>query len=159
MKGRGTKGEGLQLPLSFVPRPSSQISCKFNYLFTFNPHKQTFLERMDIKTEQKEGVLVFFLNGNLLGEHANAPVMEKLKASIDEGNKKVLFNLGELKFINSTGLGMLLTALSKTRNAGGEMTLTNVPDQMNKLLVMTKLKDVFNVHESEEAGIAFLQNA
>ena len=114
---------------------------------------------MDIKTEQKEGALVFYLNGNLLGEHANAPVMEKLKESLEAGNNKVLFNLSDLKFINSTGLGMLLTALTKTRNAGGEMTLTNVPEQMNKLLVMTKLKDIFNVHENEAAGLSFLQKA
>ncbi len=114
---------------------------------------------MDIKTELKDGVLVFYLNGNLLGEHANAPVMEKLKSSIEEGNNKVLFNLSDLKFINSTGLGMLLTALTKTRNASGEMTLTNVPEQMSKLLVMTKLKDIFNLHENEAAGIAFLQNS
>jgi anti-sigma B factor antagonist len=114
---------------------------------------------MDIKTEQKEGVLVFYLNGNLLGEHANAPVMEKLKASLEAGNNKVLFNLSELKFINSTGLGMLLTALTKTRNAGGELTLTNVPEQMNKLLVMTKLKDIFNIHADEDSGMSFLKSA
>jgi anti-sigma B factor antagonist len=114
---------------------------------------------MDIKTEQKEGVLVFYLNGNLLGEHANAPVMEKLKAGLEVGNNKVLFNLTDLKFINSTGLGMLLTALTKTRNAGGELTLTNVPEQMNKLLVMTKLKDIFNIQADEESGINFLKSA
>ena len=114
---------------------------------------------MDIKTEHKEGILVFHLDGNLLGEHANAPVMEKLKESLDAGNNKVLFNLQDLKFINSTGLGMLLTALTKTRNAGGEMTLVNIPEQMNKLLVMTKLLDIFSINTSEEEGISFLKKA
>lgn len=114
---------------------------------------------MDIKTEQKQGVLVFYLNGNLLGEHANEPVMETLRNNLEAGHNKVLFNLAELKFINSTGLGMLLTALTKTRNAGGELTLTNVPEQMSKLLVMTKLKDIFNVHESEASGLDFLKSA
>lgn len=113
---------------------------------------------MDIKTDLKEGVLVFYLDGNLLGEHANAPVMDKLKENLEAGNNKVLFNLSTLKFINSTGLGMLLTALTKARNAGGELTITNVPEQMDKLLVMTKLKAIFNIHDSEEAGIGFLKN-
>lgn len=63
--------------------------------------------------EIKEGVLVITLEGNLLGEHSNAPVMAMIKESLDAGNKKVLFNLARMQFINSTGLGMLLTAVSK----------------------------------------------
>ncbi|MCS6819775.1 MAG: STAS domain-containing protein [Chitinophagales bacterium] len=113
---------------------------------------------MEIKTELKDDVLIFYLNGNLLGEHANAPVMQKLKETIESGKNKILFNLSELKFINSTGLGMLLTALTKARNAGGELTLTNVPEQMNKLLIMTKLKDIFNIHPDEKSGLEFLKN-
>jgi len=66
--------------------------------------------------------------------------MEMIKKSIDAGHKKVLFNLSGMKFINSTGLGMLLTAVSKVRNAGGELALCDLPEQMKKLLQMTKLE-------------------
>lgn len=110
-----------------------------------------------MKQETKEGVLVISLEGNLLGEHTNGPVMEMIKQSIEAGNKKVLFNLAEMKFINSTGLGMLLTAVSKTRNAGGELALCCLPDQMKKLLQMTKLESVFNTKADEAAGIAYLK--
>src|ERR1017187_8326742 len=82
-----------------------------------------------MKNEIKDGVLVISLEGNLLGEHTNAPVMELIKKNIEDGNKKVVFNLAEMKFINSTGLGMLLTAVTKTRNAGGELALCSLPDQ------------------------------
>src|SRR6188474_1920521 len=98
-----------------------------------------------MKSEIKEGILIISVEGNLLGETSNAPVMELLKKNLDEGNKKVLFNLSGMQFINSTGLGMLLTAVSKTRNAGGEMVLCSLPEQMRKLLHMTKLGGAFIV--------------
>lgn len=109
--------------------------------------------------ELKDGILVISLEGNLLGENTNAPVMELLKQNIEAGNKKVLFNLSAMKFINSTGLGMLMTALSKTRNAGGELALCSLPEQMKKLLQMTKLETVFPVQVDEASAIAFLNNA
>ncbi|MDB5282503.1 MAG: anti-sigma-factor antagonist [Bacteroidota bacterium] len=112
-----------------------------------------------MKQETKDGVLVIYLDGNLLGENTNGPVMELLKQNIEAGSKKVLFNMAGMKFINSTGLGMLLTALSKTRNAGGEVALCSLPDQMKKLLQMTKLESVFNTRPDEESAIEFLKSA
>ncbi len=111
-----------------------------------------------MKNELKEGVLVISLEGNLLGENTNGPVMELLKQNIEAGTKKVLFNLSEMKFINSTGLGMLMTALSKTRNAGGELALCGLPEQMRKLLQMTKLETLFPVYSDEAAAIGFLKS-
>jgi anti-sigma B factor antagonist len=112
-----------------------------------------------MKNEIKNGVLVIYLEGNLLGEHTNGPVMELIKTNIEAGHKKVLFNLAEMKFINSTGLGMLLTAISKTRNAGGDMAICNVPDQMKKLLQMTKLESIFNSQPDEASAVSSLAAA
>lgn len=110
-----------------------------------------------MKNEIKDGVLVISVEGNLLGEHSNAPVMEMIQNAIAGGNKKVIFNLAEMKFINSTGLGMLLTAVSKTRNAGGEVALCSLPEQMTKLLHMTKLGGAFIVKANEEEALSFLK--
>ncbi len=112
-----------------------------------------------MNSEVKDGILIIYLEGNLLGENTNAPVMELIKQNLEAGNKKVLFNLDAMKFINSTGLGMLMTALSKTRNAGGELALCALPDQMKKLLQMTKLESVFPVYGDDVSAIAFLRNA
>ena len=110
-----------------------------------------------MKNEIKDGVMVIYLEGNLLGEHSNAPVMELVKQVVESGSKKLLFNLAEMKFINSTGLGMLLTAVSKTRNAGGEVALCSLSEQMNKLLIMTKLGSAFVVKANEAEAIEFLK--
>ena len=109
-----------------------------------------------MKNEIKEGVLVIHLEGNLLGETISAAVMELIMQNINTGNKKVVFNLGEMKFINSTGLGMLLNSVTKTRGAGGEVVICSVPDQMKKLLQMTKLEALFISKANEAEAIAHL---
>ncbi len=111
---------------------------------------------MEIKKEVKNGIAVIYLSGNLLGENANGPVLDYLKQQLEEGNKKVLFNLSDLKFINSTGLGMLMTAIARTRNAGGEMYLCNVPEIMTKILKMMKLDSTFPTAASEQEAVARL---
>jgi anti-sigma B factor antagonist len=109
---------------------------------------------MEIKKEVKDGVAVIYLSGNLLGENANGPVLEYLKEQIESGTKKVVFNLTDLKFINSTGLGMLMTAMARVKNAGGEMYLCNVPEIMTKILKMMKLDTTFNIAQSEQAAVS-----
>lgn len=111
-----------------------------------------------MKSEVTDGILTISLEGNLLGETSNAPVMELLTGNLTQGNKKVLLDLSQLKFINSTGLGMLLTAVSKTRNAGGELVLCNAPEQMRKLLQITKLESVFISQPDVNSGLAFLKS-
>ena len=111
---------------------------------------------MEIKKEVKDGVAVIYLSGNLLGENANGPVLDYLKAQLDAGVKKVLFNLTDLKYINSTGLGMLMTAIARVRNAGGEMYLCNVPDLMTKILKMMKLESTFPIAASESEAVKSL---
>lgn len=108
---------------------------------------------MEIKKEVKDGVAVIYLSGNLLGENANGPVLDYVKEQLDGGVKKVLFNLSDLKYINSTGLGMLMTALAKVKNAGGDMYLCNVPDLMTKILKMMKLDSAFSISASEEEAV------
>lgn len=112
-----------------------------------------------MKHELKDGVLVISIEGNLLGENTNAPVMELIKQNLEAGNKKLIFNLQTMTFINSTGLGMMLTAVSKVRNAGGEVALCSLPEQMKKLLQMTKLGNVFIIHTDEASATAFLKGA
>lgn len=111
---------------------------------------------MEIKKEVKNGVAVIYLSGNLLGENANAPVLDYLKEQVESGTRKVVFNLDGLKFINSTGLGMLMTAITRVRNAGGEMYLCNVPDIMSKILRMMKLESTFPIIASEQEAVGML---
>ncbi|TVR79900.1 MAG: anti-sigma factor antagonist [Chitinophagaceae bacterium] len=98
---------------------------------------------MEILIEKAENVNVITLKGSLLAEVQSRELLEKFQALIAEGEVNFIFDLGELEFINSSGLGLLLTCLTKSRKAGGEVILANVPGQVNNLLVMTKLNNIF----------------
>ena len=109
-----------------------------------------------MKSETKNGVLVIYLEGNVLGEHIKGNIIELMNSHLEAGNKKVLFNLADMKYLDSIGLGALLSVVSKTRNAGGLAVLCSVPEQLKKLLKMTKLESAFIQHPDEATALAAL---
>ena len=98
-------------------------------------------------------VSIVALEGNLLGEADSQPTLEFIKNQIAEGHKNFVLNLTHLKYVNSTGLSVLLTTLSKSRNAGGDLVLVNIPEQLRQLLQIKKLIEVFVECASDEEGI------
>jgi anti-sigma B factor antagonist len=109
-----------------------------------------------MKSEVKNGVLVISLEGSLTGPHITGPIIELIKSNLEAGTKKVLFNMADMKFIDSTGLGMVLSAVSKTKGVGGQLVLCHVPEQMKKLLKMTKLEHAFIQQDDEAAALSFM---
>jgi anti-sigma B factor antagonist len=109
-----------------------------------------------MKSEIKNGILVVPLEGSLVGALVSEPSMNLLNANLEVGNNKVLFNMKDLKYADSTGLGLLLKAVSKIKQAGGALVLCNMPEQVEKLLKMTKLESAFNRQPDEASAISFL---
>ncbi len=103
---------------------------------------------MEINKKIEQGVLVVYLSGNLLGEHANGPILELVRQNLESGVNKIIFSLKEVKFINSTGFGMFMSALARVRNAGGELILAELPDNVQKLMNMMKLDAIFLISVS-----------
>ena len=110
-----------------------------------------------MKNEIKDGVVIIYLEGNLLGVQATPVVMGMVMQNIQEGNKRVVFNLGGVNYVDSAGLGMLLSAASKIKNAGGMLALSNLPEQVKKLLRTTKVESVFRIQADETAAIEQLK--
>ena len=71
----------------------------------------------------------------------------------------IILNLGDVGFIDSSGLGTMVRALANTRQARGELKLCNVPEPVRKILDMTRLTTVFDAHESEEQAVAAFYRA
>lgn len=111
-----------------------------------------------MKVEVREGVLIVSLSGNLLTEQNNTSVTDLIAKNIESGTTKVLFNLSEVDYMNSSGLALLLSALAKTRKMGGELVLCSVPEQTKKLLQMTPLTSIFMVFAQEATAISFLKS-
>ena len=76
-----------------------------------------------------------------------------------EGHKKLLLNLGEATYVDSSGLGVLVSAFATLANHGGQLKLLNVLSRVKDLLLITKLYAVFEIFDDEKAGVASFANS
>lgn len=88
------------------------------------------------------------LEGKFLSEYDFREVLSDVEEKIALGQNKVIINLDSLVFINSSGIGALINILTKARTAGGESVIAGGNEQTSKLLVITKLSQIFRVFES-----------
>jgi anti-sigma B factor antagonist len=111
---------------------------------------------MKFKSRESKGVIIIELTGNVMGGPDATILNDQLHKLIDENKKKVVVDLDEVKFINSSGLGMLIGGLTTLRNSGGELKLARASKKIEDLLKMTKLTTVFDIHKTvNEAVTAF----
>ncbi len=114
---------------------------------------------MDYEIRKEDGIVIVSIAGNLFGEQQTKEISDQLSNSVNEGQNLVIVDLKEMKFINSLGLNFLLSVLTKARKSGGEAYLTNISDQLSKLLVITKLNAVFNVAPDLETAKQKITNS
>lgn len=98
----------------------------------------------------------FNLSGDLLDKEHAANLIDELIEKIENSNLYFILDLEQMNYLNSTGLNVLITMLTKVRNAGGELVICNVPKKIDQLLLITKLNTVFNVEVSLEDAIELL---
>jgi len=101
-----------------------------------------------------DGVVVVSLEGRIvLGEESNA-LREKVKSLLAAGHKKIVLNMNDVTYIDSSGLGTLVAAHSSARAQGASLKLCNLGAKFQEILQVTKLVTVFEVYPSEAAAIA-----
>ena len=106
-----------------------------------------------LNTRQVGDVTVIDLSGRItLGEGASA-LRDVLRDLTAKGNKKILPNLGDVTFIDSSGIGELVSGFTTVANAGGTVKLLNLTKRVKDLLQITKLYTVFDVHDEEAHAI------
>ncbi len=113
---------------------------------------------MDYTFSKYDGVDVLSVKGNVLTGIYNSEIVHTITKLIEQGSGKMVIQLGEVKFINSNGLNLLLNILTKYRKAGGEVALSNVPQELSRLLVMTKLNSIFIDRPTVEEAVALLNS-
>ncbi|MCF6269900.1 MAG: STAS domain-containing protein [Melioribacteraceae bacterium] len=107
---------------------------------------------MRIKTSEKYGAVVITLKGNIMGGPDAQEFHNILGNFLDESKTNIIIDLGSVKFMNSTGLGMLISGYTSVKNKGGVLKLANATDKINSLLVITKLITIFENFESVDAA-------
>lgn len=108
---------------------------------------------MSFKTSERWNCVVIEFNGNVMGGPDAVSLNEKLHELIDSGKKNVAVDLSNVKFMNSSGLGMLIGALTTMRNAGGDLRIANATDKIESLLIITKLITVFQHFRSLDEAV------
>ena len=106
----------------------------------------------------KEDILFIELSGDLLGESNGLQVIEVANEYIiNRKVKKCAVDLSQVRYMNSNGLGILITLLTKFRNKDGELVLIHPSEQINKLLIMTKLTSIFAITEDSTTALKMLE--
>jgi len=112
------------------------------------------LEKLKTSTRQLEGVTIVDLSGRITLGEASVAVRDVIIDLMGKGNKKILLNLGKVDYIDSSGIGVLVTGFSTVRSQGGELKLVNLSKRIRDLLHITKLYSLFDVKDDEAAAIA-----
>src|SRR5215831_17979486 len=104
-------------------------------------------------TRQVGDVTILDVAGRItLGEGAST-LRNAIRGMAKDGHRKILLNLAEVNYIDSSGLGVLVSAFATLANQGGQVKLLNVMSRVKDLLLITKLYTVFDVFDDEAAGI------
>ncbi len=109
---------------------------------------------MTIKEKMYGDIAVVSIKGNLMGEPDNTDVRDKIYSLLQDDMKKIVLDLGKVKWINSSGLGTLIAAMTSIKNKGGEMKLAGVTDKVESLFMITQLVKVFKTYDNVERAVA-----
>jgi len=109
---------------------------------------------MKASTRQVDGVTIVDLSGRITLGEGSVVLRDTVKDLLGKGQKKILLNLGDVSYIDSSGIGELVSAFTSVRNQGGELKLLHLTKKVHDLLQITKLYTVFDVKDDEAAAIA-----
>ena len=109
---------------------------------------------MKARTRQVDGVTIVDLSGRITLGEGSVVLRDTVKDLLSKGQKKILLNLGDVSYIDSSGIGELVSAFTSVRNQGGELKLLHLTKKVHDLLQITKLYTVFDVKDDEAAAVA-----
>jgi len=111
-------------------------------------------------TRQAGDITVVDISGRIVLGEETASLRSLVSELLSKGYNKILFNLGDVNYIDSSGLGFLLSSLASVRKQGGEVKLLNLPQKVLEVMQATKLYTVFEVFDDEATAVrSFGQSA
>ncbi len=109
---------------------------------------------MTVSTRQVDGVTILDLSGRITLGEGSVQLRDTVRELLAKGSKNILLNLGDITYIDSSGIGELVSAFTTVRNQGGELKLLNLTKKVHDLLQITKLYTVFDIKDDEASAIA-----
>jgi anti-sigma B factor antagonist len=108
---------------------------------------------MKIKVTERYEAVVLELKGNVMGGDDTKDFNELLHKLIDDDKKNIIVDLSDVKFMNSSGLGMMIGGLTTMKKANGHLKLARVTEKIESLLIITKLITIFEFYDTVEDAV------
>jgi anti-sigma B factor antagonist len=108
---------------------------------------------MKVSNRQVDGVTIVDMSGRITLGEGSVVLRDSIRDLIGKEQKKILLNLGDVTYIDSSGIGELVSAFTAVRREGGELKLLKLTKKVHDLLQITKLYTVFDIKDDEAAAI------
>ncbi len=108
---------------------------------------------MKIKERKRDGVAILEMSGRLMGGPDAEAFDELLKTLIHEGCRNVVVSMEKVRWVNSTGLGILISGYTTLKKSGGELKLLKVSDRIENIFIVSKLYTVFESFQDEDDAV------
>ena len=109
---------------------------------------------LTIASREVDGVIVLDLSGRITLGEGSVQLRDAIRSLISKGSKNILLNMGDVSYIDSSGLGELVSAFTTAKNQQAEVKLLNLTKKVHDLLQLTKLYTVFDIMDDEASAIA-----
>jgi anti-sigma B factor antagonist len=113
---------------------------------------------MQTKVHEINGVIVIDLSGRITLGDGSVLLRDQIREELAKGNKQILLNLADVSYMDSSGLGELISAYTSVKNRGGEVKLLKLTRRVRDLMEIVKLYTVFDIYDDEASGIASFTN-
>ncbi len=108
---------------------------------------------MKIKERRRDGIAILDLSGKLMGGPDAEAFNEALRTLMHEGVLNFIVNLEKVNWVNSTGLGILISGYTTVKRAGGELKLMKVTERIENIFIVSKLSTVFQSYATEDEAL------
>lgn len=109
---------------------------------------------LSISTRQLDGVTILDLSGRITLGEGSVQLRDAIRDLISKGEKHILLNLGDVNYIDSSGLGELVSAFTTAKNQNADVKLLNLTKKVKDVLQVTKLYTVFDIYDDEAHAIS-----
>jgi len=108
---------------------------------------------LTVKTREKDGAVIVDLDGRLTLGEATGMLREAIRDLVAQNKTNIVLNFKNLEYMDSAGLGELVSAYTSAKNAGGKVKMVNMGGRALDLLQVTKLMTLFELYDDEEAAV------
>ena len=111
------------------------------------------MAELDIKERQAGDVTILDMDGKVTIGEGSVALRSAIRRLLEEGKKKILLNLGGVGYVDSSGIGELVSSYTTIGREGGQLKLLNLTQKIQDLLGITKLLTVFDTYEDEASAL------